>query len=483
MSFNGIRKPWLYLLEGRQKAPFAPLRRNLLTVPGNPGAYLQSTDTEPIIIYQPIAFKVNNDEHTLQLLDELASWLITDEPVPLQFDDEPGRTYYAVVQNTLEDFTRFASSRKGTVQFLVLDGHSYGPELESTFISDSVIIENLGTAESDPIFELTAKEKSTFAMVANENNEYIMIGRPTDDEEEVVDARTSVLYENGSTIDTWTQAPIDMVDTYHIDSVDGVMGTDGAGIRPESYGTPGQKQRGPAVFKELPEAIQDFEIETTFDIISRREIENFRMSVLFHDENMNNLGMIGIKDNSRNHLRRTPLGRVGHYRGGGLSNGYLIGDADRFDNARETTLFYLRAKREGSTFSIYIGEWQNHRHIRRWEGTYHDIGKQWNGKLKFITLFIGSYQDRVTPSRLRMNSVEVFELSTVTEDQTPYIVYPGDVITFDHARGDMLLNGENVMQHKDFGGRFFKLKKGHNTITLLPAGSFDTNVKFRPRYR
>src|SRR5690625_6186735 len=70
------------------------------------------------------------------------------------------------------------------------------------------------------------------------------------------------------------------------------------------------------------------------------------------------LGHIGIKDNHRNFKRRVPLARYGPYRGGGRENGNLIGDSQKIDNARDTTLFYLRAKREGNTFDFYIGEWQ-----------------------------------------------------------------------------------------------------------------------------
>jgi len=215
------------------------------------------------------------------------------------------------------------------------------------------------------------------------------------------------------------------------------MGTDGAGIRARSYGT-GEELHGPAVFKEIS-PIQDFEIETTFDIISRREVENFRMGINFLDENMNMLGHIGIKDNSRIYKRRTPLARYGPYRGPGRSNGNLIGDSKKNDQAREATLFYLRAKREGNTFDFYIGEWQSHRHIRSWHEIYRDINNEYIGRLKYITLYIASYADRVTPARLRINSVEVFELTKATVDQTPYIIYPGDIVEFDHVTKDILL--------------------------------------------
>src|SRR5699024_2843102 len=174
---------------------------------------------------QSIHFRTHNDEQSLQLKDELARWLFTEKPAPLEFDDEPGRVYYAVVNNMLDDFEYIANYRRGTIEFLVLDGYSYGQEQTLHFPSDLVAIENKGTAPADPIFELTATKKSTFAMIGNQDDEYIMLGQPADDDVQEVDTRTSVLYESGSTLSEW--AHIDNTDTVNddsnIDSMDGEM--------------------------------------------------------------------------------------------------------------------------------------------------------------------------------------------------------------------------------------------------------------------
>src|SRR5699024_9465346 len=109
--------------------------------------------------------------------------------------------------------------------------------------------------------------------------------------------RSSVLYENGSTVDEWTHTENrDMIgDDSNIDRLDGILNSDGAGIRIFTNGSVGDRQRGGAIFKELDSSIQDFEIESTFDIISRRESENFRTMIYFLDENMNSIGQMGIK--------------------------------------------------------------------------------------------------------------------------------------------------------------------------------------------
>lgn len=480
LTFNGIRKDWLYLLQGREKPPFAPLDRRMISVPGMAGAYLSSTNVRPLPINQPIGIVAKSDVEALQIKEELAEWLYTDRPVELQFDDEPGRTYYAIVVNTIEDFSRFAEFRTGTIQFLCLDPYSYGSEQTIESNDDTFIIENKGTAEADPIFELTATQKSTFAMISN-GEEYNLIGTPADDDVQVVDSRTSILYENGSTINTWQTATLDMLDDYHIKSIGGTMTSDGAGIRADGYGT-GDGLHGPAVFKEIT-PIQDFELETTFDIISERDADNFRMGIMLHDENMNNLGHLGMKDDTRYFKRRTPLGRVGPWGGDDRSERNVIGDNDRVDGVTNTTLFYLRMKRIGNIFEFYIAEWRNQRHIRQWRRQYHDIENLFGGKLRYVTIYIANYADRLQPLRLRITSLEVFELSQATIDETPYILYPGDVVTFDHKNDDILVNGEPRMDLKNFGGSFFKLNKGFNTIIVSPENTFETKLRFKERYR
>src|SRR5699024_6892572 len=92
------------------------------------------------------------------------------------------------------------------------------------------------------------------------------------------------------------------------------------------------------------------------------------------------------------------------------------------------------------------------------------------------------------PSRLRMNSVELSELTQVTVDQTPYILYPGDKVRFDHKDDDILVNGESIMGVKNhpirkaFGASFFKIKKGYNSIIIYPRDTFDAEAKWSDKY-
>ncbi len=432
--------------------------------------------------YLEVDFEIRagNRSDLREAIDNVSAIIETAGKVPLIFSDESDRTYYVEYAGVLPNTERaHLGVHRGTFYFL-RDPYKYGQEKQFEFTSDHVVVENKGSAEAGPVFEMLVKEPVTFAMV-QKGEEYQMIGQPADDEVEVVDTRTSVLYENGSTIDQWqhTQSP-DMINfDSNIDSLDGTMGTDDAGIRASSYGTAKQKQRGPAVYKDLITPVQDFELETTFDIISTREIENFRMMLYLNDENMNPIAQLGLKDNTKNYKRRRPIVQLGQHNQGER----ILGDSSKtIDNARDTTLFYLRMRREGERFSFYIGYWRSQKHAEVWEEAYTDVDGDYMGKLRYITLFIGSYQDRATPSRLRINSVEIFELGSITEDQTPYIARAGDMITLDHVNDDILLNGENRVDLKDFGGQFFKLARGDNELIIRPENAFEVTMTMRERW-
>lgn len=453
-----------------------------IEVAGKAGAYFISRKIPARVLEVDIVIASDSPMNMRKDIRELNAILSVDEPKKIIFSDDEEVSYYGIPADSQENGEVVATS-EATIVFICADPFAYSDEKEHYFEFDVTTLVNEGSEESEPIFELEVIKPVTYALIQNNNEEYQMIGRPSDDEVEAVESKVTVLYENGSTIDDWQDASMDMIDDPNVSNIGGQLGSDGAGIRPNPYGPSGNGQRGGAKTRELPYGLKDFELETTFDIISRREIENWRMMIYLHDENLNSIGQIGLKDNSRNYKRRVPLGTAGPH-SAGYGAGRVLGDRSEYNNnARDTTLFYLRMKREGRTFSFYVGEWKNFRHINVWDGIFEDVNGDYQGLLKYITLFIGSYQDRPIPSRLRMNSVEVFELIQAVEDRTPYIARAGDLIIFDHREKDLLINGESRKDIKDFGGQYFTLKKGENQLVLMPTDSFIASVRYRETHR
>lgn len=201
------------MVEGRQKAPFPGLKRNTESVPGMPGAYLQSTDIEPLEIEQPFGFLIDNEDW-LDIKDELAAWLFTKDPKPLEFPDEPGRVYYAVVQNSIDDFERVARTRmrKGTINFLCFDPFAYGQHKVYN-LSDTSTIQNDGTAETYPVFDLEVQEETTLIKLGNTSNEddngdtpAMYFGTETDVDEDTDDNRVLILHDTMQSTSDWEDA-------------------------------------------------------------------------------------------------------------------------------------------------------------------------------------------------------------------------------------------------------------------------------------
>ena len=157
MTFNGIRKPHIYLLEGRRKAPFAPISRSIRPMRKNDR--LGSSKHELLPISQPIGYIVEDDQDALAIADELAEWLITKDVAPLKFDDEPGRTYWAVVQNSIDDLDRLSYTRQGTIQFLSFYTTGESEEINVTDIETNHTI--TGQTDTPWTIEVLFEEKTS----------------------------------------------------------------------------------------------------------------------------------------------------------------------------------------------------------------------------------------------------------------------------------------------------------------------------------
>src|SRR5690606_31273970 len=194
--------------------------------------------------------------------EDMADWLIHDEPKELIFKDEPDRVYYALVDGELELDEIFSTGR-GEITFICPDPSKYGSEKVYQTDQDTFIIENEGTAPAKPVFELTVKEPVTFAMISD-GERYNMIGRPADVETEVIDERILVMNETGNTLDTWQEAP---------GSTGRFRGSDN-GIFVDSYGS-GTGWHGPRLIKEI-DPLEDFEIEFVVNARTNRADQTFR---------------------------------------------------------------------------------------------------------------------------------------------------------------------------------------------------------------
>lgn len=471
-TFNGIKKDYVVLLASERRPAFAPIKRNLLTIPGMPGAHLVSTETQIRILPEPILIDKSLSEikDIEKIKEDLADWLITDQPAELIFDDEPDRVYYAAVDGSLdiEDLVDFG---RGEITFICPDPYKYGEEQTIPFPADGIIT-NSGSAETPPIINLEVIQKVTFAMVQKGVDEYMLIGEPAEVTATPVDTRTLLLTEDGSTIGTWQPAVPEM------GSSEGTIGYDGSGITAPSYGT-GSSYHGPFVYKEVP-LTGDFEVELRGQLLSGIP-ETGRVGFSLFDDQLRNIAMMNAVDIITSMHRKSAEGRVGPYVGDFVN--YSVSSRN-YRYEWENFPVYLRLKRVGDTFEFYVARiLGDGTHMNPLTQTWTTVNDAHRGSLKYVGIFIEKHGSTPSPHTNRIDYIRAYGLSQATVDQTPYIAYPGDVITFNHKTKDILINGFDRTDLKAFGARYFSFEKGKNLLTLMPQGAFKASVTYRERFK
>lgn len=173
-SFNDIKKDFVYCDDekGKRYSTFAPITRRLYTVPGRPGALVRGKDTQVRIIQQPIFFKGTSKENLRKLEEEVSSWLVTDEPTKLVFDDELDRIYYAVVDSGF-DIEEALNLSEGTISFICPDPYKYGTE--DTFFVDTSPIMNEGSAETNAIITATFTSAASEYKITHSNGKFVRV--------------------------------------------------------------------------------------------------------------------------------------------------------------------------------------------------------------------------------------------------------------------------------------------------------------------
>ncbi|MFD4928409.1 distal tail protein Dit [Peribacillus butanolivorans] len=157
-TFDGTSKPYLTALKGSNRQPWATIEWTFQDVLKRPGALPVKKNTRVRPLPIPVFLKANSIEDLQKVKEDLAEWLIHDEPKPLIFDDEPDRIYYAVVDGSF-DPDEILKWGEGVIPFICPDPYKYGDE-ESLLLGEYPI-RNEGTLKANPVFSIKFMANST----------------------------------------------------------------------------------------------------------------------------------------------------------------------------------------------------------------------------------------------------------------------------------------------------------------------------------
>lgn len=470
MQFRGIKKSYLTVLKGRKRPTFAPIQRNILTISGRPGGYLQDSVTDIRTIEVPVLLQRGNFSDLQKLKEDLAAWLITENEEELIFDDEPDRVYYAAVNGSL-DLDELTRTGKGTIVFICPDPYKYGPEKNQSFTSSGVVSVE-GTVETYPIFKATISNDTTFVAVSN-GDALNMIGMPAKQDETPYTPETVILKHTANTLTGWTVsagASLEGAD------LTGTLKTDGNSFYSDSYGT-STNWHGPAMKTSLGQAVQDFRVDVGFNMKKTGNNQAGAVKVALLDASSRIVAHI---------IMTKHYGGVdtfsGRVRAGTSDVGHDVlqeGWAD-YKNGFDGV---IRLYRKGTLWTAQVYYRVNGKFLA-------PVSHRWTDADSIASAPVTQVQARLLQRAAfpvveqKIGDINVYRLNDPTEGQVSIIASAGDVIEFNHQDDIILKNGEPIIKEKAFIGEYFSLVPGANAILCEPSSSVSSiETRWRDRWR
>ncbi|PDZ14826.1 MULTISPECIES: distal tail protein Dit [Bacillus cereus group] len=492
-TFNNERKDFIQIAKGWKRPAWAPLKRNFLSVPGYPGARLLNTQTEMRVLSIPVGIIVPDGSDLEIIKEEIADWLITEQPAELTFDVEPYRTYLAVVDDSF-DPDEFVTLGIGTIKFVCPIPYKLGKVKTHTFTqswSTEITSEftNKGSVEAPALIEMTVKEPSTFLDVwfgkyPLERN-YFRIGYPLTVEETTVQERERVLWDEMASPIGWT--PV----TGQVEEMKGTGSfkvKDGHALYCEKYGEEGTSGfYGAIAKKNIPGGpLQDFEMETWITLQSKSIAEMGRVEVLLLDEASNVVARINMNDLYDNAEITKAYMRIGN---NGTPNSIkkLVDTSGGYSTTFNQFRGRLRIARRGKQWSVYVAKFI--------DGTYTDgasLVEQFNDvdnsnpmttrKIAQVMIAVCKWDNHPAIDNMCITDLKIWKVNKVPSNTKPYIFDTGDKVIIDTERSLVTINGKNAINIKDVFSEFPKIIRGDNRIDIMPPDVTAT-VSYRERYR
>ncbi|PRT14968.1 phage tail protein [Bacillus toyonensis] len=481
-TFNGQRRNYIATGQGWKKPAWAPLKRNLLQVSNYPGARLLNTQTDIRVLPVSVGIEAKSSTDLETLKEDLARWLITEEPQELIFDAEPDRTYFAVVDESF-DPEELVNIGQGVVKFICPMPYKLGPirnakaKLEQNNIIKMDVV-NEGSVFSEPKFKIQVENPSTFIDIINKNgDQHFRIGYPVKVDETPISRYELVMHDKANSLVGWTEVGKDFVSDYGI--VAGKMIADGARIMPSDYGQ-GQFWHGPAVKKSITGGpLQDFTLDAIVECRNLNPATMGRVELYLLDESSVVVGKVGMFDAYRNSSEN--FGEV--MAGNGDYNHLIIAETGYYRSTWNNFYGRLHIARVGNY-------WQGDIALLDEKGNYHtekfaqwwDTGNSFMKKVAQIVVHICSFND--APSLVAaVHDIKVQKVNSNTERQIPYIVQKGDLVEIDSSDASIRINGANAINIKDFMSDYIRVEKGKNEIEIFPNNIGQVDVTYRERYR
>ena len=483
-SFNGERKSYIHIERGWKRPAWAPLRRNLLNAPSYQGARLLSTDTDMRVLSVPVGIIAPNGIGLERLKEEIASWLITEQPAELIFDIENERTYLAVVDEEF-NIDEFVDIGKGVLKFICPMPYKLGPTRTVEFQDNErglvANIQNKGSVESNPIIEIEVTKPSTFLDVWNGDN-YFRIGWPLRMDQVPVERNQRVMWDEMSTTVGWTNVPNaeDMIGggAFKVDA--------GSRLVPVYLGETNIKGwHGCIAKKNIPQGpLQDFIMQAYVGIRSSHPDQMGRVEIGLLDENSDYVARISMNDVHWQAEQNTGFAKLGNKKKP-VSERVLINEPGDHPTTWNQYRGRLWLARTGNRWEAYISKflWNTEKDDSERFVVWEDENNVNMDKVAQVQISISQFSDNMFCTDMSIDDLKIWKVNMNTQDNPPYIFDVGDKVVIDTERSLVSINGKKAINLKDIFSDYPVVSKGSNKLEIMPSDVGIAKVTYRERYR
>ncbi|WKT65319.1 phage tail family protein [Bacillus cereus] len=483
-SFNGERKSYIHIERGWKRPAWAPLRRNLLNAPSYQGARLLSTDTDMRVLSVPVGIIAPNGIGLERLKEEIASWLITEQPAELIFDIENERTYLAVVDEEF-NIDEFVDIGKGVLKFICPMPYKLGPTRTVEFQANErelvANIQNKGSVESKPIIEIEVTKPSTFLDVWNGDN-YFRIGWPLRMDQVPVERNQRVMWDEMSTTVGWTNVPNseDMIGggAFRVDA--------GSRLVPVYLGETNIKGwHGCIAKKNIPQGpLQDFIMQAYVGVRSSHPDQMGRVEIGLLDENSDYVARISMNDVHWQAEQNTGFAKLGNKKKP-VSERVLINEPGDHPTTWNQYRGRLWLARTGNRWEAYISKflWNTEKDDSERFVVWEDENNVNMDKVAQVQISISQFSDNMFCTDMSIDDLKIWKVNMNTQDNPPYIFDVGDKVVIDTERSLVSINGKKAINLKDIFSDYTVINKGSNKLEIMPSDVGIAKVTYRERYR
>ncbi|MGN4759884.1 distal tail protein Dit [Bacillus cereus group sp. MYBK227-2] len=487
-TFNNQRRNYILMPRGRKRPAWAPVKRNFLNTPGYPGARLLNTEVEARQIDVPLIVKAQNIADLQKVKEDLADWLITEQECELIFDDEPDRTYLAIVDGSF-DAEELVNRGKGVVTFICAMPYKLGPNKTVDFQSSerglTANVQNKGTVHSNPIIEIDITKPNTFLDVwfgggSLSDRDYFRIGMPLKTVEKPVERNQRIVWDEMATTVGWSK-----VSTMEDGEPVGEMKSDKYQFYCSDFGTgTGKGWHGAAVKKSIPGGpVQDFIMQAYVTCKSKKINEMGRVEIAILDENSKVLSKIAMSDVFWQAEQNFGTMVIGYDNKPGKIG--LIYESGDYPNTWNQYYGRLWIARTGNDWEAYISKFlpgtekDDSERFASWT----DKDNKHMEKAAQIQISIMQWQDVPPVEAMTVSDLKFWKVNLNTSNTPPYIVDVGDKVVIDTENSHVTIEGKNAINIKDLFSNFPVINKGTNTLEIMPSDIGIAKVKYRERFR